>query len=209
MPLDRRSSLLLKALLLLDGAQRLVHGLEPTSGYGFPTLVGEPVGAVFYLLKRAVDLPEAALGLLAYGGVHLAGEHRLTHIPGVVLRKVSFALAEISLVLGHALAYAHQFVAQAYQPLSLVFYELLVYLIVLHGFYLSVCSDRLMGDAAYVYPNSLPGTRGISDYSVAEATRRGLESAGGCGGRTDPDPHRTPRLDGGQGLSGRFRLLPE
>ena len=80
MALDWWASLLLEALLLLDGPYRLGHGLEPAPGYGVPAVVGEPVGSVFDLLQRPVDFPEAAFNLLTYGGVHLAGEHSLAHV---------------------------------------------------------------------------------------------------------------------------------
>src|SRR5918994_3103867 len=80
MALDWWASLPLEALLLLDGPYRLGNGLEPASGYWLPAVVGEPVSSVFDLLQRPVDLPEAALGLLTNGGVHLAGEHILAHV---------------------------------------------------------------------------------------------------------------------------------
>src|SRR5919112_3355322 len=110
--LNRRPALLLQTLLFLDGPRRLRHGLEPAPGYGLPALIGEPVGTLFYLPQRPVDLPEAALGLLPNGGVHLAGKHILAQVAGVE-RGVPLGLAEVFLVGGHAFSYAHQFVAQA------------------------------------------------------------------------------------------------
>src|SRR5829696_1398030 len=84
--LDRGAALLLEAALLLDGPYGLGHGLEPAPWYGLSALVREPVGALFDLLQGPVDLSEAALDLLSYGGVHLTGEHGLAHVPGIVLR---------------------------------------------------------------------------------------------------------------------------
>src|SRR5829696_8035481 len=133
MALNRRPALLLEALLLLDGPRRLRHGFEPAPGYGLPALVGEPVGTLFYLSQRPVDLPETTLGLLPYGGVHLAGEHILAQVAGVE-RGIPLGLAEILFVGGHAFSYAHQFVAQAQYPLTLLSHELLVYLLIWHGF---------------------------------------------------------------------------
>src|ERR687898_1818202 len=52
------------ALLLLDGSDRLRYSLEPTPGYRIPAIVGEPVGALFYLLQRALDGMEPPLHLL-------------------------------------------------------------------------------------------------------------------------------------------------
>src|SRR5918992_910360 len=119
MPLDWGASLPLKALLLLHGPYRLGHGVEPAPGYGLPAVVGESVGSVFDLLQRPVDFPEAALGLLTNGGVHLAGEHSLAHVARVG-RGVSLGLAEVRFVSGHAFADAHKFFAQGFQPLSLM-----------------------------------------------------------------------------------------
>src|ERR687889_2233857 len=109
MALNRRPALLLEALLLIDGPRRLGYGLEPALGYGLPALVGEPVGTLFYLPQRPVDLPESTLGLLPYGGVHLAGEHILAHVAGVE-RGVPLGLAEVFFVSSHAFSYAHEFV---------------------------------------------------------------------------------------------------
>src|SRR5215212_4820582 len=112
MALNRRPALLLEALLLVDGPRRLRHGLEPAPGYGLPALVGEPVGTLFYLLQRPVDLPETTLGLLPYGGVHLAGKHILAQVAGVE-RGVPLGLAKVLFVSRHAFPYAQEFVAQA------------------------------------------------------------------------------------------------
>src|ERR687889_192292 len=120
MALNRRPTLLCEALLLLDGSRRLGHGLEPALGYGLPAIVGEPVGTLFYLPQRPVDLSEAALGLLPYGGVHLAGEHILAQVARVE-HLVPLGLAQVLFVGGHAFAYAHQFVAQTQEPFTLVF----------------------------------------------------------------------------------------
>src|SRR5215210_211187 len=160
--LDRRAPLPFEALLFLDGPYRLGHGLEPAPGYGLAALVGEAVGSVFDLLQGPVDFPEAALDLLSYGGVHLAGKHILAQVPGIE-RGVPLGLAEVLFVCGHAIAYAHQFIAQAYQPLPLAFYELLIYIIVVHGYSFQRSSHRPMCDVAYVYPNSPPGTRRNAD----------------------------------------------
>src|SRR5215203_4710393 len=155
--LNRGSSLLLEALLLLDGPYRFGHGLEPSPGYGVPAVVGEPVGALFYLLQRPVDFSEAALDLFPYGGVHLAGEHILAQVARVELG-VPFGLAEVPFVFGHAFLYAHQFIAQTKQPLSLALYELLVQLLISQlvppGLFQSTQSS-----ADYVYPNTLSETR--------------------------------------------------
>src|SRR5215210_2365242 len=127
--LNRGSSLLLEALLFLDGPYRFGHGLEPAPWYGFPAVVGEAVGALFYLLQRPVDLPQAAPDLFPYGGVHLTGEHILAQVARVELG-VPLGLAEVPFVIGHAFPDAHQFIAQTNQPLSLALYEVLVQLLI-------------------------------------------------------------------------------
>src|SRR5215204_6882462 len=127
--LNRGPSLLLEALLFLDGSYRFGHGLEPAPGYGLPALVGKTVGTLFQFLQGPVDFSEAALDLFPNGGIHLAGKHILAQVARVELG-VPLGLPEVPFLIGHAFPYAHQFIAQAYQPLPLALNEVLVQLLI-------------------------------------------------------------------------------
>ena len=96
-----------------------------------PWLLGKGTDVIFdaVLADRPVDFSEAAFYLFPYGGVHLAGEHILAQVARVQLG-VPLGLPEVPFVFGHAFLYAHQFIAQTYQPLSLALYELLVQLLI-------------------------------------------------------------------------------
>ena len=77
----------------------------------------------------------------------------------------SGGLAEIFFVSGHAFLYANQFVAQTYQPLSLVLYELLVQLLIRQLVPPDLFKSTTRNNAIHVYPTTLYKSR------YADATR--------------------------------------